>query len=277
MERSTFFDLACENVEEENQTSDKQELLGLHFGKIRQKRGWNEAHGRYTVFFTDPIWNMSEKTFFEVRQLLSEELFRFLSDAWKEEENREKLLLVAGLGNPNMTADALGARVVDRVDVTRKIREDEKSPVKLCAVSLGVLGTTGIETFEHVDALCRYLHPSAVLTVDALSAKSQSHVGAAIQISSGGISPGGGVGRPQKILSSKTLGVPVVSIGIPTVVRSSVMIREAMAEMGVRLTQKEQQAFSKDSFFMMPKECDLLLQSASLLLSSAIGRVGGFF
>ncbi|MBQ2999428.1 MAG: GPR endopeptidase [Clostridia bacterium] len=276
MDRSTFFDLACENIEEKDLTENHQDVHATSSPKIQIRRGSDELHGNYTVFFTEPIWQMGEKRFFEMREILAQELWQFLLAAFEEKFEKEKTLLVAGLGNSKMTADALGAEVVERVEITRKMEENNSSFFSVCAVGVGVLGTTGIETFEHIDALCRYLHPSAVLAIDALSAKSQSRVGAAIQISSGGISPGGGVGNPQKNLSKETLGVPVISMGIPTVVRSSVMIREAMESLGISLTHKEKEGLSRDSFFMMPKESDLLLQRAALLLSSAIRRVCDF-
>lgn len=270
MNRSAFFDIACENPKEENQKEKKRDEREDSSENFRIYRGTHEMHGSYSVFFTEPIWKMGEQRFFAIREQLAKELGDFISDALIEDQKKEKTLLIAGLGNPKMTADALGAEVVDRIEITRKIEQFDSSKPTICAVSLGVLGTTGMEAFEHLDALCRYLHPSVVVAVDALSAKSQTSVGAAIQISSGGISPGGGVGVPQKILSKETLGIPVISIGVPTVIRSSVMIREAIDELGVKLSEEDQEILSKDSFFMMPKECDLLIQSASLLIASAI-------
>ena len=276
MDRSTFFDLACENSEEKDFTENHRDVRASSSEKIQIRRGSDDIHGSYTVFFTEPLWEMGEKNFFEVREILSEELGRFLSEALREDVGKEKILLVAGLGNPKMTADALGSEVVDRIEITRKTEKNNSSLLSVCAVGVGVLGTTGIETFEHIDALCRYLHPSAVLAVDALSAKSQTRVGTAIQISSGGISPGGGVGNSQKSLSKKTLGIPVISIGVPTVVRSSVIIREAMDAFGLSLTDKEKDSLTRDSFFMMPKESDLLLERAALLLASAIRHACDF-
>lgn len=275
MDGSAFFDLACENSKEFDGMEKSQDIQESFSENIQLRRGHDEVHGNYSVVFTEALWQMSEERFFEVRDMIAKELLRFLSEAFQKDRQKNKTLLIAGLGNPKMTADALGAEVVDRIEITRKIKKNNSS-LRVCAVGVGVLGTTGIETFEHIDALCRCLHPSAVLAVDALSAKSQASVGAAIQISSGGISPGGGVGSPQKSLSKETLGVPVISIGIPTVVRSSVIIREAMDTLGVKLTKEDQEILSKDSFFMMPKESDLLLKSASLLLASSIRRACDF-
>jgi len=274
MERSTFLDLACENWEEKNSTAKRKEVWSSSSGNLQIRWGEDQAHGRYAVFFTQPLWKLNDESFFELREKLSEELHHFLFENVRNCETEKKSLLVAGLGNPKMTADALGAEVCDRMIVTGGM-EETSSEISLSAVSLGVLGTTGIESFEHLDALCRYLRPSVVLAVDALSAKSQARVGATIQISTGGISPGAGVGNSQKTLSQKTLGVPVVSLGVPTVVRSSVIIREAMEKLGVKAS-KEEAIFAQDSFFLMPKECDLILRNAALLLSSAIHRACEF-
>ncbi len=276
MDRSVFFDLAYENFDEKNREEKKQDVWESPSGNLRIRRGEDDLHGRYSVFFCEPIWQMREEIFFEVREKLSEELGEFLSDAFQKDHKKEKTLLVAGLGNPKMTADALGAEVVDRIEITRKMEKNDFSRPLICAVGIGVLGTTGIESFEHLDALCGYLQPSVVLAVDALSAKSQARVGAAIQISSGGISPGAGVGNLQKRVSAKTLGVPVISLGVPTVVRSSVIVREAIDSLGFVLTEEARKFLSQDSYFLMPKESDLLLQYASLLLASAIRRACDF-
>ena len=277
MDRSVFLDLACENSDEKFSASERKSVWTAPSGNFRICRGKNDQHGGYSVFFTDPIWLWGEELFFEVREKLSDELSRFLSVAFEKDCSREKILLVAGLGNPKMTADALGAEVIERMEITRKIGSDSESSVKVCAVIPGVLGATGIETVEHIGALCDRIHPSAVLAVDALSAKSQARLGATIQISSGGISPGGGIGNLQKRLSEETLGVPVVSIGVPTVVRSSVIVREALEELRISLTEEEIGFISRNPFFMLPGECDLLLQSAALLLASAIHRACEIF
>ncbi len=275
MEVSTFLDLACENFEEENST-DKNKIWKSSSGNLQIRWGEDKIHKHYAVFFTEPIWRMCDESFFEVREKLSQELYSFLFCDGINRAKGQTHLLVAGLGNPKMTADALGAEVVDRIAVTRKMEDVKNADPSVSAVSLGVLGTTGIESFEHLDALCGYLKPNVVLVVDALSAKSQARIGATIQISTGGISPGAGVGNSQKSLCRETLGVPVVSLGVPMVVRSSVIVREAMNALGVEFSKDENGFLTQDSFFMMPKEGDLILRNAAVLLASAINRACDF-
>lgn len=268
MERSVFYDLACENFEKKETKNQRSNVWESPSGNLQLLWGEDEHHGAYTIFFTQPFWLMEEECFFETRKKLSEELFRLFS----QYIGKEKTLLVAGLGNPKMTADALGAEVVDRVTVTRKILfEEERSRIRVSAVSMGVLGNTGIETVEHLRGICEQIRPNVVLAVDALSSKSKERLGATIQLSSGGISPGSGVDMAQTRLSQSTVGVPVISLGVPTVIHSSSILRAALEELGIEDREQSKKILEREKgLFVMPKESDLLLRSAATLLASAI-------
>lgn len=144
-------------------------------------------------------------------------------------------VLVLGLGNRRMTADALGDRVVSGVLVTRHLQDwtaqQLGSPGKLrsvCAMSPGVLGVTGMETAELALGLVERLRPAAVLVVDALAAMETDHIGTTIQLTDTGIRPGSGVGNHRAGITAETLRVPVVAIGIPMVVYSSTIVRDAL-------------------------------------------------
>ena len=135
-------------------------------------------------------------------------------------------VLVLGLGNRRMTADALGSRTVEGVLVTRHFKEPELRGV--CALSPGVMGVTGIETAELAAGLTERLRPAAVIVVDALAAMETSHIGTTIQVTDTGICPGGGVGNHRKGITQKTLRVPVIAMGIPMVVYASTIVRDAL-------------------------------------------------
>ena len=275
MERSVFYDLACESFSRKECEEQGSKFWESSAGDLQIRWGEDERHGRYAVFFTKPLSWIENAYFLSVREKVAEELFSIFLEMMPRKRGKSRSLLVAGLGNPKMTADALGAEVADRVTVTRKIYElsDRFSPMSVSAISTGVLGTTGIETIEHLQALCQQISPDVVLTVDALAAKRSERLGATIQISTGGISPGSGLKQPQKRLNYQSLGVPVISIGVPTVIHASAILGEAFTELGVFEWESAQELLAKEkNFFVMPKESDLLLRSSAQLLSSAINQ-----
>ena len=146
-------------------------------------------------------------------------------------------VLVTGLGNRSITPDALGPRTAESVLVTRHM--DECLPEELssrmrsvCAAAPGVLGVTGLETAEVLRGMVEHAKPDAVIAVDALAARSSMRICSTIQIADSGITPGSGVGNHRKALTRKSLGVPVIAVGVPMVVYASTIARDAMSYLG---------------------------------------------
>ena len=138
-------------------------------------------------------------------------------------------VLVLGLGNRRMTADALGDRVVSGILVTRHMKEYGSDKLRgVCAMSPGVLGITGVETAELATGLVEKLKPAAVLVIDALAAMETSHIGTTIQLTDTGIHPGSGVGNHRVGITEDVLHVPVIAMGIPMVVYASTIVRDAL-------------------------------------------------
>lgn len=138
-------------------------------------------------------------------------------------------VLVLGLGNRRMTADALGDRVISGILVTRHIKELGNDSLRsVCAMSPGVLGITGVETAELAMGLVEKLKPAAVLVVDALAAMETSHIGTTVQLTDTGIHPGSGVGNHRVGITEDVLHVPVIAMGIPMVVYASTIVRDAL-------------------------------------------------
>ena len=142
-------------------------------------------------------------------------------------------ILVVGLGNIYVTPDALGPKVINEIDVTRHIIkylpqfvDDDTRPVS--AISPGVLGTTGIETIEILKGIVDNIHPKLLIAIDALASRSIERISSTIQISDTGIVPGAGVGNTRQEISQKTLNIPVVSIGIPTVVELATLVSDGI-------------------------------------------------
>lgn len=142
-------------------------------------------------------------------------------------------ILVAGLGNWNITPDALGPKVVAKILVTRHLQgtlpeEIEQSVRPVAAVSPGVMGITGIETGEIIKGIVDKLHPSLLIAIDALAARHSKRINAAIQMSDTGVAPGAGVGNQRMMLDEESLGIPVIAIGVPTVVDAATLVNDTM-------------------------------------------------
>ena len=188
-------------------------------------------------------------------------------------------ILVLGLGNRRMTADALGDRVVSGILVTRHMKEyDQHSLRGVCALSPGVLGVTGVETAELAIGLVDKLHPAAVLVVDSLAAMESSHIGTTVQLTDTGIHPGSGVGNHRMGITQEVLNVPVIALGIPLVVYTSTIVRDALQTI-ITLEKKDADAHaiaeqlvpqSQNELVVTPRNIDELVAGLADMLALAI-------
>ena len=188
-------------------------------------------------------------------------------------------VFVAGLGNSELTADAIGPKTATRLTTTRHLREHEASLYKavgccaLSALAPGVLGQTGIETLEILRGAIRYVKPDVMIVIDALAARSCDRLASTVQLSDAGIIPGSGVGNHRDAINAKTAGVPVIVIGVPTVVDSSTLVYDALRQADIEAVDDKLQEVLKTgrSFFVCPKESDLITDRISSLLARSIG------
>lgn len=158
-------------------------------------------------------------------------------------------ILIIGLGNRRITSDALGSRVTESVLVTRHLKDVLSPSLQgrlrgVCALSPGVLGVTGMETCDIVRGAVDHVKPAAVIAVDALAARECARIGSTIQLSDTGIQPGSGVGNHREGLTQETLGVPVIAIGVPLVVYTAVIVRDAL---GILLSDMEDTPESREA------------------------------
>lgn len=232
----------------------------------------------------------------------SESLLRiekFITKVLKKILKKEKITnnskgLIVGLGNLNITPDSLGPKVIDKVIVTRHLFELDKDSVSegisnVCALSPGVMGTTGIETSDIIKAIIDKISLDYIIVIDALKAYDINRINKSIQITNSGISPGSGVGNRRKELSKDILGIPVIAIGIPTVVdASSIAINsfynlinneqyqnlfKNYNKLNVNdKTKIEQQLISNynNNYIVSLKEIDIDIENLSEVLSGAI-------
>ncbi|MGL5766646.1 MAG: GPR endopeptidase [Sarcina sp.] len=166
-------------------------------------------------------------------------------------------VLVVGLGNSGVTPDALGPKVIDKIIITRHLEsiipeEIEEDLRSVCALAPGVLGTTGIETGEIIKSVVDRIKPKLVVCVDALSSRKLARLSRSIQISDTGISPGGGVGNKRMNINFETLGVPVIAVGVPTVVDAGTIANDTIDLVIDELIEKS----NNEEFYTMLKNID---------------------
>ena len=206
----------------------------------------------------------------EYTELIANELRSLLPD-------NEGTVLVVGLGNRDITPDALGPRCVERILATRHITGELKKCAGLsslrsvAAVAPGVLGQTGIEAAELITALVGRTEPSAVIAVDALASRSLARLGTTVQLGDTGISPGGGIGSRRLTLNKENLGVPVIAVGVPTVVDAATLAYDILGGEDTA-ESRISSVIQGRSMFVTPKETDLLTERAARLIAMAINR-----
>lgn len=166
---------------------------------------------------------------------------------------KDDRILVAGLGNWNITPDALGPKVVSKILVTRHLEgalpQGIAAAVRpVAAVSPGVMGITGIETGEILKGIVDRIQPTLVIAIDALAARRSDRINAAIQLCDTGIAPGAGVGNKRMTLDRESLGVPVIAIGVPTVVDAATLVNDTMDRI---LAEMQQQTEQGSAFYEM--------------------------
>lgn len=195
----------------------------------------------------------------------------------------ERCVLVAGLGNRSITADRLGPLTADSVNVTRHLRDAEPELYRSLAcsevagIAPGVAGQTGMESTEILSALVRRLQPGCVIAIDALAARSTDRLATTVQLSDTGIHPGSGIGNHRAAVNAESLGVPVLAIGVPTVVNSSTMVYDALEKAGVtEISDALRQVLDNGkSYFVSLKESDIAVGQLATILSRALNLALG--
>ena len=186
-----------------------------------------KKEGRYVTITFKDITNYEDRE--EIGKALEKEIKSLLK--YKNIKDDDEGLIL-GLGNSKSTPDALGPKVVSRLVITRhlfKLNALTKEGIRsISAISPGVMGETGIETADYIEALTNLINPQFIIVIDALAASSLERVNHTIQLTDTGIRPGSGVYNNRKEISTDTLKIPVIAIGVPTVVESSVIVNEAI-------------------------------------------------
>lgn len=238
-----------------------------------------------------------------IHREVSEELAKYLTEVMKKiipESEHDKEVLVIGLGNRQATPDALGPYVADNLNVTRHIVKEygkyaapEEMNCVVSAIVPGVMAQTGMETAEIIKGVVRETKPDLLIVIDALAARNSRRLNRTIQIADTGINPGSGVGNYRNAITKETIGVPVIAIGVPTVVDAVTIVSDTMENLlsaletseslkGVGLVLggyseaekyeliRELIAPNLNSMFMTPKDIDETVKRLSYTISEGL-------
>lgn len=225
-------ELYWETAEEENipgveweEAGDSEiQITRVHITGEEGEKALGKKQGTYITIEIPAVLGSDPSVLVKASRYLSEELASLCGV--------NKLTLVAGLGNSEITPDSLGPKVVPKLVVTRHLfssfPESVENLAPVCALAPGVLGVTGIETGEIIKGVAQRIKPDLIIVVDALASRKTSRVTTTIQIADTGISPGSGVGNKRKEITKETVGVPVIAIGVPMVVDAATIANDTI-------------------------------------------------
>ena len=283
---------AAQEIQGVSITNDKRENLKVSHIKIETKEAENmmgKPIGNYiTIEIPDISLTLTEDND-NISKTISEELKKIIN------LNDGSSVLVVGLGNRFITPDSLGPSVISDLMITRHLFEympeqTDKDLRVVSAISPGVLGITGIETVEIVKGVVDKVKPDCVIAIDALAARNVKRVISTIQITDVGINPGAGVGNNRKGLNEEFLGVPVIAIGIPTVIDAATITSDTIdslknnmqSPLGIigsisHMDEDERYKLIKETaekelsyYFVTPKNVDVLIEKASKIVANGI-------
>ena len=274
-----------------NETINEVEISRIKILNEEGEKILQKPAGTYITLDVKKLKLADEERLSKIAETVADELRKIVGEHVNETED----ILVVGLGNLYVTPDALGPKVVPEIEVTRHILEympsimpEDTRPVS--AISPGVLGVTGIETMEILKGVVQNVKPKLLIVIDALATRSIDRISSSIQIADTGIVPGAGVENTRKEISKKTLGIPVIAIGIPTVVDLATITNECI---DIFIESLQEKAMSNDylnklkendnyeeikealvpkdyNMIVTPKEIDKLIENMSKIVSSAI-------
>lgn len=231
--------------------------------------------GKYITVECENIFNMPK----EKKDMFSKTV---ASELKKVIDNTDGPILIVGLGNRDITPDALGPKSCEHIFVTRHIKEhvpdsiDERA-ANVCAIAPGVLGVTGLETIEVIKGIADKIKPSVIIAIDALASRKTNRIGCSVQISDSGIDPGSGIGNKRKALNRESLGTDVVAIGVPMVVYAHTIAADLIESAFSDISEEEIESLSEHimnakggELIVTPKEVDMIVDKVAEILGNSI-------
>lgn len=264
IEKQEFLDNdAQKGIVKKEKKFDKGEITEIEIVNEEGEKALGKPKGKYITIEISEFSYDSE--------ILDSRLTSITNEIKSLIPQSDKPVLVVGIGNENITPDALGPLCIKSVFSTRHI--DNKLATEIgfehlhpvCALATGVLGQTGIETGEIIKSVVNSINPSVVILIDALASASLHRLGRTVQITNTGITPGSGVGNSRKEISFNTIGVPVIAIGVPTVVDAVTLAKGITQNADFESDSEEAK-----TMMVTPREIDVVIERAAKLLALSV-------
>ena len=241
--------------------------VGLTRLTITSKEGAREIGkpcGTYLTLTFPALFAMNEDEERHGAQVLT----RCLAELLPQEDGHP--LLVAGLGNRSLTADAVGPLTAERIPATGHLRDSG-----ICVLTPGVMGQSGTEAGTVIRGVVREIGARAVIVIDALCARSPERLACTVQIANTGLTPGSGIRLPRAAVDAAHIGVPVIAVGVPTIVSSAALVYHALERAGAEeIPDAFAELFRDDHLYVCPKSIDEGIENAARLLALGICRLG---
>ena len=229
--------------------------------------------GTYITLESENLRKEDESFHQPMMEVLAKHLRQFIGN--------KRRIMVAGLGNRDVTPDALGPLVIDNLYVTRHLLKEGiiTKSVELSAIAPGVMAQTGMESVTILKALVKEIKPELVIVIDALAARDSDRLNKTIQLADTGITPGSGVGNHRNALTEEILGIPVIAIGVPTVVDAATIVGDALERLlgddkefdTVKYMGQHRMAFAElNNMYMTGKDIDAVIKRVSFTVSEGI-------
>ena len=276
---------------EEEKVDDNITISRVKVTNEKGEEAIGKKKGNYITIDVKNLKIANEEEIQKTSEIVTNELRKLINEHVQENGS----VLIVGLGNIYVTPDSLGPKVINEIDITRHLLEYmpeilDKNTREVSAISPGVLGTTGIETMEILKGIIDNTKPQLVIIIDALASRNIERISSSVQIADTGIVPGAGVGNARKELTENTLGVPVIAMGIPTVVEAATIAADSLTlfinkvqEKGEsndflnKLQEEDKYKIIKEilapeeyNFIVTPKEIDSLIEKMKDIVARGI-------
>ena len=257
----------CPGIETTEKTVDDFKVTTVRILNSDGEELLKKPCGQYVTVELTALYRRDEETFKSSVNAVASELRRLIAPMGKEEA------IVAGLGNREITPDALGPKVVSSLIITRHMGEEMRKALAnirpVSGIAPGVLGITGLETSEILRGVVERIKPGFVIAVDALASRSLARLCTTIQLADTGITPGSGVGNARSAINRETLGIPVIAIGVPTVVDAKTIAMDIMEETEQGVNMEKLKAYP-GGLMVTPKDIDGQIRMISRIIAYAI-------
>ncbi len=276
-------DLACECAPPSSSAVSERYVYGFKVLETvveteRDQQETGRKRGRYTSIFCPFLSELSQEEG-ELLSLALAALIKELAEHLEIKTTGEASILVAGLGNRFITSDAIGPRAADNILATAHLNRESKDFKAIGAPDIsiiipGVSAQSGFDSFSIISSAAKAAEANLIIAIDALASRSTERLCTTFQISDSGIHPGSGIGNHRTPITRETVGVPVIAIGIPTVISSATLIYDALESFGQNVLSSDAERIidAHHGFFVSPGDSDTVCDAAAEIIAGAIEK-----